>query len=674
MRFSGRLLMPGIFSLLLCMQVSAQERNIDLFSGFKAKKEKAVAALKEFNRSDTARVHALIRVINCATFLKERQEVAPYREEAMALSRKLNYAEGIAQCHMGAAAMYKSASDYSRALVYYDSALQLTGNMKSAKMIDIRSFAYHQKGMIYYSQDNYYMALDNFFASLSYGDHSPGNRNLHIYCFITEIYTMLNNLDKATEYAKKSIALAENDKDALFHSNAYFSAIDVFFAKNDLVSAAFYLDKIRQYIPDSLEVQMNFGYYMKRGQLNYRLQRYDTAFAYYLEAYKNAETGGHRNSRIAVLRALSGTALKMGNNEMAKHYALQTLSLTEEGNTKNWKIEALINLSSYYNKKGDNKRAYELLEQAMHLKDSLLSESNIRQINTLTAMYESEKQQKDITRLQNEKEIQSATVKQKTMLNTVFIISIAALLVLGYLGYANFKKSQQIARQQQSLQQQRIVQLEKDKQLLTIDAMLKGQEEERSRIAKDLHDGLGGLLSGTKLSFMNVKENLVLSPDNAVLFDKSLSMLDNTIGDLRKVAQNLMPEALVKFGLHEAVKDFCDSIQSSTGIKVLYQDLGEKRKLDSTAEVFAYRIIQELVNNVVKHAEASQVIVQLAVTKDKIGITVEDNGKGFDKNILAGTKGAGMANIHYRLQYFNGTIDIVTAPGNGTSVNIELNA
>jgi two-component system, NarL family, sensor kinase len=140
------------------------------------------------------------------------------------------------------------------------------------------------------------------------------------------------------------------------------------------------------------------------------------------------------------------------------------------------------------------------------------------------------------------------------------------------------------------------------------------------------------------------------------------------------VAHNLMPEALVKFGLDEAVKDFCSSIQSSSSLKVVYQQLGEKRKLTNTAEVFTYRIIQELVNNAVKHAVAKQIIVQLNINTHKLSITVEDDGKGFNINTIANSKGAGMDNIKYRVQYFNGTLDIVTAPGKGTSVNIELNA
>jgi signal transduction histidine kinase len=102
--------------------------------------------------------------------------------------------------------------------------------------------------------------------------------------------------------------------------------------------------------------------------------------------------------------------------------------------------------------------------------------------------------------------------------------------------------------------------------------------------------------------------------------------------------------------------------------------LGEQRKLEATAEVFTYRILQELVNNAVKHAKAKQIFVQLTMDTNKLSITVEDDGKGFSINDAANSKGAGLSNIKYRVQYLNGTIDVITAPGNGTSVNIELNA
>jgi len=169
-----------------------------------------------------------------------------------------------------------------------------------------------------------------------------------------------------------------------------------------------------------------------------------------------------------------------------------------------------------------------------------------------------------------------------------------------------------------------------------------------------------------------MKENMILPAENLPAFDRSIAMLDNTIAELRKVAHNLMPETLVRFGLEEALKDFCNSIQSSTGIQVIYQQLGEDRKMNARAEITIYRIIQELVNNILKYAEATQIIVQLTRDDIKTGITVEDNGKGFDMTILDQKRGAGFSNIKYRVNYFKGTLDINSQPGNGTSVNIEL--
>jgi two-component system, NarL family, sensor kinase len=638
---------------------------------FERSKQLAVAELKSHPRPDTVRVNALIKICSTAVYLKEREAVAPYRAEALDLSRRLNYKKGLASAYISYGHYYKSRLQPAISLSYFDSALQAVGSSTDPRLVDIKSSALERKGVIYFEQDNFYQALDYFFESLKYAGSGRSRRKVNLYTHITQVYLRLNNLEKAEEYAKLNIAMIESDTSKSV-SSVYFSIIDIYLEKNNFAQVAYYLDKIAPGIPHPIEIQVNYGYFMKRGELNFRQNKYREAFDDYRQAYGFALKGGHRNSISAALSALSNSALKLDNTEAAKSYAMQNLALAEVINTKTARMEALKTLSNYYNKIGDTKKAFETLEQAMVIKDSLVSETNIKQVNVLAAIYESEKQQKEILLLQNEKEKQVESVKQKNRLNIVFIASILVLLFIGYLGYTNFKKGQQIARDQQELQQQRIVELEKDKQLITVDAMLKGQEEERSRIAKDLHDGLGSLLSGTKLSFMNVRENVVLTPESNALFDKSLSMLDNTIGDLRKVAQNLMPEALVKFGLHEALRDFCNTIQSSTDVKVVYQQFGEKRKLNNTAEVFIYRMVQELVANIIKHAGASEIMVQLMMDEDATSLTVEDNGKGFDKGILQYKKGAGIRNITYRVQYLNGTLDIDTNPGAGTSVNIQL--
>lgn len=667
-----RLMIVCIMVILFRPEVVLHAQSFGATEGFEKQKQEAINDLQKYPARDTARVNALIRIFNLATFRKEREQLLPYQEEAMSISRELNYAYGIAMCYASKGSHLKSSSDYTNALKYYDSALAVVGGINDLRMQDVRATAFYRKGMIYFAQENYYPALNNFFSALNNTRDSA--RTLSIRVFVTDSYILLNNFDKALEYVRPGIIYLQTHPEQRSASvSIYNAAVNIFLNKEQLDSAEFYVEKILPYSDDPKQVQIRFGYYLKKGHIDFKKQKYDEALRYYKLAHESARQGGHINSVSTALYHLSAVALKLGSNELAKHYTLQNLSLLDSTDAKVGKIDALLNLARYYHAVGNDMRAYTAIERSVEMKDSLLSEKNIRQVNLLGAIYERELQQKEIERLQSEKELQAADVKQKSTLNKLFLISILALLVLGYLGYTNFRKSQQLAKNKEALQKQQIIDLEKDRHLSSVNAMLKGQEEERNRIAKDLHDGLGGLLSGTKLSFLNVKEKLSLSEDERFHFEKSLSMLDNTIIDLRKVAQNLLPEALVKYGLDDALSDYCDSIHSSSGIRIFYEQYGERRVLDNTATVFIFRIIQELVANVVKHAVATQIIVQLTFSEKNVSVTVEDNGKGFDQNAAHSGRGAGINNIKYRVQYFNGTMDLESYPGRGTSVNILLN-
>jgi two-component system, NarL family, sensor kinase len=483
---------------------------------------------------------------------------------------------------------------------------------------------------------------------------------------------------EAISYLEKSIEVAEKNKYpygiimAKFEMSTYLESIDSLKNKNTFL-------KIINLKKDALAISKNlkdtssmFKCNIGLGEAFSSYKFFDSAIIYLKDA-ESLITNKTDKFVLLSLNAIIGKVYKEraqatnNKNDFEKSiiYSLSSVKLANELNEKYFEYNILKGLSEEYKGIGDYKTAFDYLNQYTNLHDSISNAQNFKEITDIRSKYEITKKDSEILKL-------DTSNQQKSTLNKILIGSALGLILLSLLGYRNFKNKQKVSSQQQELQKQKIAELEKDKQLLAIDAMLQGQEEERSRIAKDLHDGLGGMLSGTKLSFINMKENLVLTPENATQFDKSISMLDNTIADLRKVAHNLMPEALVKFGLQEAVRDFCNSIQSSTNLKVVYQPLGVQTKLSNTAEVFTYRIIQELVNNAVKHANATQIIVQLTTNNNKIGIAVEDNGKGFDANALANSKGAGMDNIKYRVQYFNGTIDTVTSTGSGTSVNIEL--
>jgi two-component system, NarL family, sensor kinase len=169
-----------------------------------------------------------------------------------------------------------------------------------------------------------------------------------------------------------------------------------------------------------------------------------------------------------------------------------------------------------------------------------------------------------------------------------------------------------------------------------------------------------------------MKDNLIVTPENMTVFERSLDMIDASIKELRRVAYNMMPEMLVKFGLDEALKEYCIMVNNTKLLSVKYQSFGMNTRLDNSIEIIIYRIVQELLNNILKHAAASEALVQLIKEENRCNILVEDNGKGFDTAILETSKGSGWTSIRSRVDYLKGQLEIHSQPRKGTSVNIEF--
>ncbi len=203
-----------------------------------------------------------------------------------------------------------------------------------------------------------------------------------------------------------------------------------------------------------------------------------------------------------------------------------------------------------------------------------------------------------------------------------------------------------------------------------MDSIIQGQELERSRMARDLHDGLGGMLSGIKLNLSAMKGNMMIHESDAQLFNKSILQLDNAITEMRRVAHNMMPEALLKFGLTEAVQDYCDGINESNTVKMKFTTIGFNQPLEKSVEVILFRIIQELSNNAIKHAVAKNIFIQLNNHGQGVTLTVEDDGKGFDATQI--TKGAGLQNVQSRIDYLKGSMEINSKEAEGAAFIIEI--
>ncbi|RMG19733.1 MAG: hypothetical protein D6730_21035 [Bacteroidetes bacterium] len=168
-----------------------------------------------------------------------------------------------------------------------------------------------------------------------------------------------------------------------------------------------------------------------------------------------------------------------------------------------------------------------------------------------------------------------------------------------------------------------------------------------------------------------MKGDQIISENDASTLNRVVEELDYSMTELRRIARNMMPEALVKFGLKDALEDYCGHIREVSGMEVHFQAYGMQARLPQQVELIFFRLVQELLNNILRHAAATEAMVQLLRDGNRLNLTVEDNGRGFDPALLEKAPGIGWLNIRSRVKYLNGQLELHSLPGKGTSVNIE---
>jgi signal transduction histidine kinase len=222
-----------------------------------------------------------------------------------------------------------------------------------------------------------------------------------------------------------------------------------------------------------------------------------------------------------------------------------------------------------------------------------------------------------------------------------------------------------IVKHQKIIAEQQVVKLNHEKTLIANQSILEGETAERSRLARDLHDGLGGMLSVVRLNLKGITTGAFVEDEDVTRYRKVLSMLDDSIKELRRVTHHMMPESLLRYGLKASLADFCNDIPS-----VQFHYYGNESRLDCKLEILIYISAHELVNNALRHAEAKQINLQLVQENDRVSLTVQDDGKGFDPDVAE--KGIGLGSVKTRVASFDGKMSIYSSPGHGTEINIEF--
>lgn len=489
---------------------------------------------------------------------------------------------------------------------------------------------------------------------------------------ISGTYQLLRQYERAEIYAQRALEVSQKSQN---HADRISALISLGVIANHLTSFEEALDYLHQALAVTETHQMPYeqGIILLNIGENYtQMGTPSLAIPYLTKGISLAENYGDAETQARLLLAMGNALIALEKFPEAAVFLDRAIVVAESNGFRDALKKIYLAASDAELALGHFDQYVTYRERYSVLTDSLINATVLQNTAEFETKYQAEKKQQEIERLEKEGEIQRLQLRQRQGIITALGIVLGLLAAVAFLYFQNLHNKQQLVKQQIELQENQILQLEQDKQLTAVDAMLRGQEVERTRLARDLHDGLGGMLSGVRQTLDAMKGNQIITEESARGFNRALEMLDSSIGELRRVARNMMPEALLKFGLNDAIRDMCDAINDTGKMRVQYQSFGLNTRLPESQEVILFRVTQELLNNIMKHSGASQVLIQLVQDGKRIHLTVEDNGKGFDTEILHKAPGIGWLNIKSRVDYLAGTLQLRSQPGQGTTVEIEF--
>ncbi len=357
--------------------------------------------------------------------------------------------------------------------------------------------------------------------------------------------------------------------------------------------------------------------------------------------------------------------------KLAEYYFRQGLRLS--GHDTFVKRELYRNLSECYEKMKDYPAAIAVMKTYNLFIDSLNDANKSTTIEQIILKNENLVRQTTLTEMTKDRNITLLKSRIQKVVSNSLLVGVVIMLIVSYIIIRSYQQrldaNQIITKQKEELTQRKINELESNLKIETMSSMLQGQEVERERIARDLHDSLGGLLSTVKLHFDAIQAK---NPDiiNHKEYNKAYTLLDEACAEVRTISNNMQPGALLKMGIVPAIKDLVNRIESEETPHIEFIHYGSLNDLPLGIILHIYRIVQELLYNCIKHAHAKEVLIQLIRNEEDLEIMVEDDGKGYDPADVK--KGMGTENVSARVNFLKGEISVYSVIGTGTTTTITI--
>ena len=362
---------------------------------------------------------------------------------------------------------------------------------------------------------------------------------------------------------------------------------------------------------------------------------------------------------------LASIARKKGEFNKAINYYNIVEKLKFDNYRTNFNIILYQYISNTYREMKDFEKAIEYLDKKKVLEEIVSKRDEEKYIRDINTKYET-----------REKELENQELKLKDEKNKLVIYSFIGVFLIflagAYFRISHINKKKKIAEQDRLIQSQKLENVLKDQELKEIDKILEGQEKERLKIANDLHDNLGSILATLKLNFQNLYSQKDNNENGQELFDKTNELIEEAYQKVRGMAHAKNAGVIGSEGLVPAVQNIAKKIAIPGKLKVQVIPFGMTKRFENAMEVNLFRMIQEILTNAIKHAQATEITVSLTQDEDSINIIIEDNGKGFNPKSITKKEGMGLNNITKKVEQLNGTFNIDSFEGKGTTILIDI--
>jgi two-component system, NarL family, sensor kinase len=633
------------------------------------------------NLADTARILKLIE--KGTEFTDELpKEALQYFTQALESSKVLHYykGEGLASAKLG---RWYFGNDVGKSIELAKNAINIFKKNKQASIDNIADMhlllaeAYDEQGKKDSSAYYYYLLgeemdagtiTDPEFAVKVFTKLTIFWVNLDYGYVINEDYK--KTIHRFLVKAKQASTLIKNSEDAV--SSVYFLEGAYYHGLKNFDSARYYY---RLYISERTRLK-KLNITRKISTLfniadTYLQENKPTDALKYINEIKEIGKNPQNTKYLAFYLSLIDLSMAKAHFQLKQYNAsisildkaLADIKLTG-AHFRNEIVESYQIYADSYEALGNYKKALEYKSIYTKLYDSISKTDKVDIINRLEIRNRMAEKDKELAF----QTLALSEAKNKVKDKNIWIMAISFLAMSGIVIFALWRKKN---KGKQVLQQERIDNLQQKIKIERLKASITGEERERTRIGRELHDGIGGLLSVARMNFELVKKEKGYNVNED--FTDGVKLLEEATVELRKAAYNLMPEVLLTQGLSSAVQAFCEKMMSKSKTVIDFQSIGNRTEVNSSFDLPIYRIIQELIHNIIKHAAAKHALVQLNFEDDgTLNITIEDDGVGLPIDAFEKPLSMGLKNMKERVNELSGKVDIQSSKESGTSIYLEF--